>query len=255
MSLERALDELEARIHAFTERLAVLEREAEDRPPCPHGARGRSNPRRERTAGAGLGEAGAAPVFARLRPGAHSQASRRAVRGRGRPAQAGARKEGVVSLTPDDPRHGTSNGYTNLKCRCQPCRDAWAAYFATRKLRMRMRLLGVDVPQTTKHKRVEPTHGSPSTYRNWGCRCDSCRRASTETRRDQKRRAKESAWTFGCRAEGPSGGTAPPPLRAPLRDGRGQTETGGRPPASEPVRAARQMRAPVIPLLKGAVNG
>lgn len=24
----------------------------------------------------------------------------------------------------DDPRHGTTNGYTNLGCRCQPCRDA-----------------------------------------------------------------------------------------------------------------------------------
>ena len=28
---------------------------------------------------------------------------------------------------PNDPRHGTANGYANLNCRCQPCRDAWAA--------------------------------------------------------------------------------------------------------------------------------
>ena len=27
-----------------------------------------------------------------------------------------------------DPRHGSHNGYINLSCRCQPCRDAWAAY-------------------------------------------------------------------------------------------------------------------------------
>lgn len=30
------------------------------------------------------------------------------------------------NLTHDDPRHGTSNGYTNLECRCQLCREAWA---------------------------------------------------------------------------------------------------------------------------------
>ena len=27
-------------------------------------------------------------------------------------------------MLPDDPRHGTNNGYNNLGCRCQPCRDA-----------------------------------------------------------------------------------------------------------------------------------
>lgn len=26
-------------------------------------------------------------------------------------------------MLPDDPRHGTPNGYLNLGCRCQPCRD------------------------------------------------------------------------------------------------------------------------------------
>jgi hypothetical protein len=28
------------------------------------------------------------------------------------------------------PHHGTVNGYTNHKCRCQPCRDAFAEYMA-----------------------------------------------------------------------------------------------------------------------------
>jgi len=32
-----------------------------------------------------------------------------------------------VKLAQDDPRHGTDNGYGNLSCRCQLCRDAWAA--------------------------------------------------------------------------------------------------------------------------------
>lgn len=28
----------------------------------------------------------------------------------------------------NDPRHGTSNGYGNLGCRCDLCRTAWAEY-------------------------------------------------------------------------------------------------------------------------------
>jgi hypothetical protein len=31
-------------------------------------------------------------------------------------------------MSPDDPRHGTTNGYTNLGCRCARCRAAHAAY-------------------------------------------------------------------------------------------------------------------------------
>jgi hypothetical protein len=26
------------------------------------------------------------------------------------------------------PQHGTVSGYTNLKCRCEPCRKAWREY-------------------------------------------------------------------------------------------------------------------------------
>ena len=33
-----------------------------------------------------------------------------------------------MALTPDDLRHGTPNGYMNLKCRCAPCRKAWTVY-------------------------------------------------------------------------------------------------------------------------------
>lgn len=34
---------------------------------------------------------------------------------------------------PDDPRHGTLNGYSNLKCRCSRCRAANTAYYARRR--------------------------------------------------------------------------------------------------------------------------
>jgi hypothetical protein len=39
-----------------------------------------------------------------------------------------AAKIRTTVLSADDPRHGSINGYGNLGCRCQPCRDANAAY-------------------------------------------------------------------------------------------------------------------------------
>lgn len=32
------------------------------------------------------------------------------------------------NVTADDPRHGTRSGYINLKCRCEPCREANRLY-------------------------------------------------------------------------------------------------------------------------------
>ena len=32
--------------------------------------------------------------------------------------------EANTQLSPDDPRHGTANGYSNLGCRCAACREA-----------------------------------------------------------------------------------------------------------------------------------
>jgi hypothetical protein len=37
------------------------------------------------------------------------------------------RKARARGLAPDDPRHGTNNAYTNLACRCAPCRKAASA--------------------------------------------------------------------------------------------------------------------------------
>ncbi len=32
-----------------------------------------------------------------------------------------------------DPRHGTSNGYLNFRCRCKPCREAYSDYHRRRR--------------------------------------------------------------------------------------------------------------------------
>ena len=39
-------------------------------------------------------------------------------------------------MTPDDPRHGTTNGYNNLRCRCQLCRTAWTEHMRQRQTKI-----------------------------------------------------------------------------------------------------------------------
>ena len=38
-----------------------------------------------------------------------------------------SKKRPKAPLEPDDPRHGTTNGYGNLGCRCDACRAAASA--------------------------------------------------------------------------------------------------------------------------------
>jgi len=76
----------------------------------------------------------------------------------------------VRELGPDDPRHGTTNGYGNLGCRCERCRQAnrenHLAYM--HKQRAAGRVLG--------------RHGSTLAY-DTGCRCQVCREAHNEKSR------------------------------------------------------------------------
>lgn len=37
-------------------------------------------------------------------------------------------KNAAFQADPTDPRHGTMNGYNNLKCRCLRCKEAWRIY-------------------------------------------------------------------------------------------------------------------------------
>ena len=73
-----------------------------------------------------------------------------------------------------DPRHGSLNGYINSRCRCQPCRDAQAAYQRAYR--------GVIVLS-----RDDPRHGTTNGYQNYGCRCRNCRTAQADAWRDYRR--------------------------------------------------------------------
>jgi len=66
-----------------------------------------------------------------------------------------------------DPRHGTLNGYNNLKCRCATCRAANARYHA-------------DAMTARRNGPLPPhiRHGQYMTYHNYCCRCGPCRAAN-----------------------------------------------------------------------------
>jgi hypothetical protein len=78
-----------------------------------------------------------------------------------------------------DPRHGTANGYGNLKCRCTPCRGAWADTFASYKA-------------TWKLLPGDSRHGTYNGYTNYGCRCGACKEAQNAHYQDYKRRKSDS---------------------------------------------------------------
>ena len=83
------------------------------------------------------------------------------------------------ALHPDDPRHGTPNGYYNLDCRCEACRAAWRDY-----KRLNDHIKGRHAPRETLKR-----HG-PTRYRK-GCRCDVCRAAIAAQKRRYRARHPE----------------------------------------------------------------
>jgi hypothetical protein len=80
-------------------------------------------------------------------------------------------------LAATDPRHGTANGYKNLACRCDACREAWRIYHAEM-----MHRLGYERPRAVflaERYPEPPPHGTETRYGGkWRCRCDECREAA-----------------------------------------------------------------------------
>ena len=90
-----------------------------------------------------------------------------------------SKKRSTIANKPEDSRHGTVNGYANLRCRCDACREAWRIYYASVRRRYRAR----PWPTTTQH-------GTYNAYANYGCRCGLCRAANSAYARDYYRRKK-----------------------------------------------------------------
>lgn len=87
-----------------------------------------------------------------------------------------------MTLGPDDPRHGTANGYVCHGCRCRPCTTA-----NSDRVRAFRRRTGRSVPRAEYLASLSRTHGLRSTYKN-GCKCERCRAASTAHGRDYRAR-------------------------------------------------------------------
>lgn len=85
----------------------------------------------------------------------------------------------MAPLTEDDPRHGTTDGYGNHKCRCARCRKANTIAHAEYLARVR------------REGRTLGRHGTGLSYDS-GCRCDTCREAHNKKSRDYKRKRRES---------------------------------------------------------------
>lgn len=82
----------------------------------------------------------------------------------------------------DDPRHGTENGYTNLKCRCERCveegRAMSRAYAYIKKRNRNLFPIPIEV------------HGTYNGYCNFGCRCELCFEAKRIVRLQARLRKK-----------------------------------------------------------------
>lgn len=53
----------------------------------------------------------------------------------------------LAPLEPDDPRHGTVNGYNRYQCRCERCTEAIVTFHRVRRLKLKAKKLGIVLPR------------------------------------------------------------------------------------------------------------
>lgn len=84
-----------------------------------------------------------------------------------------------------DHRHGTTNGYGNLGCRCPECTEAHRITHLKYTHRT-----GRNLPREEYNKKLRenpPPHGTTSRYSNpWRCRCKLCKFASSVARASRR---------------------------------------------------------------------
>jgi hypothetical protein len=114
--------------------------------------------------------------------------------------------EPASGLGSDDPRHGTTGGYTNHGCRCPECRRA-AAEGAARRQQLPCRECGEPCWAGTKSTKIVRSglcrkcagiakrtaeHGTESRYSR-GCKCRPCRDAAARARRERRAKHRVAA--------------------------------------------------------------
>jgi len=118
-------------------------------------------------------------------------------------------------LPADDPRHGTTNGYTNLRCRCERCCAAQTAYFRERGTgpykHDRCPRCGwpkyavAKLCRECRDAKREAPHGTEARYKR--CHCDACRAAAAAGRRKRRHENPNVAvhnangYANGCRCD------------------------------------------------------
>lgn len=71
--------------------------------------------------------------------------------------------------------HGTAGGYTNHRCSCKRCKEAFATACYVARMRRGREVL----------EPGDPRHGQNG-YGNYNCRCDICRAGHAETKRNER---------------------------------------------------------------------
>ena len=80
-------------------------------------------------------------------------------------------------MTAPEPWHGTWNGYTNRKCRCDNCKAAARTYRA----KWRAKVQQEPLPQWVEH-------GSVNAATNYQCPCRTCKDTRNARERDRYQR-------------------------------------------------------------------
>ncbi len=81
-----------------------------------------------------------------------------------------------------DPRHGTTNGYQNLGCRCPKCREAQRVYMLGY---WRRKGKPTRAEYVARLREENDTHGREARYGR-GCRCELCVEAANSARRKRR---------------------------------------------------------------------
>lgn len=111
-----------------------------------------------------------------------------------------------MTLAPNDPRHGTKNGYGNIGCRCALCREANRISLEAWRRRNGVRPIREVLDERIAEADARDNHGTETRYKH-GCRCETCRLAQNAVRSVRRKRpnvaqhGSHTSYANGCRCD------------------------------------------------------